>query len=418
MITAVSIAISVLALLVSFVRMPRLEVIRHSAVFFALGAGNIHIAVIALSVLLFVNNGYRPPFRSLKSAEIIILLMVALIASITLFSPVTARTVAKLLHLGLFIFILFQLLQELASAERIRFYLRSMTYAATAVAALGVGLSVVGITESPHIYLGRGSNEGSAFVTFMGLIPAMTLLLWDRRPHYLLLTGVMVLANVLAGSRANTALSAVMFAGAFYFMFNSRAIKVGMLAAAIGIIYQSRDVIGFQLDRQMNYSTLERIELTRYGWELWKQRPLTGWGWGSTSNLVPQASLVTGEYPHFHNTWVQILVEVGAVGWLMISLLAAFALRCLWVSMVTLRSPVVSAYVCFAVISIVWTGFFEALTFGADRIVLLLFTLPIMGYMTTIGLKAQHQARTAQAAMRRGQTATRDDVISATEPAR
>ena len=403
-ITAITIAISLLALLASVVRIPRLEFARHFAVLFALGAGNIHIAVISLSVLLFANNGFRPPHRQLGRTELITLVMVALVAGVSLFSPVSGRTITKLLHLGLFIFILFQLLQELASAERIHFYLRCMTYATTAVAVLGVALSVVGVTEVPHIYLGRGSNEGSIFVTFMGVLPAMTLMLWERRARYFLLAAVMAGAQLVAVSRANTVVSAVMMAGAFYFLVNNPLIKTAMLAVAGAILYKSRDLISLELEKQINFSALERLELTRYGWELWQQRPLTGWGWGSTSILVPKARLVTGEYPHFHNTWVQILAETGAVGWLMIGLFAWFGVRCVWIAMVRIQSPAVSAYVCFALIGIIWLGFFEALTFGADRMIQLLFTLPIMGYMTTIGLKGRREAEAATASANRWTT--------------
>lgn len=389
MLTALSIAISVMALLLSTLRSPQLEFPRTFLVFFALGAGNIYIAVVALSLLLFVNNGFRPPSRPIRRTELIVLGMVALIALISLFSPITERTITKLLHLVFFVFILFQLMNEFASPERIRFYLRCMVYAAATVAVVAIALSVVGLTEKPHIYLGRGSNEGSIFVTLMGILPALTLMLWERRPHYLLVAAVMAVAPVLAVSRSNTAVSAVMLAGAFYFFFNRPAIKAAMMIAAGVILYRSRDLLSLQLDSQMNYSALQRIELTRYGWNLWKERPWTGWGWGSTSNLVPRATLVEGEYPHFHNTWVQILAETGAVGCLIIGLFAWFGLRCVWISLVRVGIPAVSAYVVFALIGIVWLGFFEALTFGADRMIQLVLMMSIMGYMSTMGLQAR-----------------------------
>lgn len=392
MLTAVSIALSVVALLASMLRSPRLELPRHFLVFFALGAGNIYIAVVALSVLLYVNNGFRLPTRPFRRTELIVLGMVGLIALISLFSPITDRTIVKLLHLALFVFILFQLMDEFRSAERIRFFMHCMVYGAFAVAVVGISFSIVGITEKPHIYLGRGSNEGSIFVTLMGILPALTLMLWERRPHYLVLAGVMAVAPLLAVSRSNTAVSAVMLVGAFYFFFNRPAIKAAMLVVAAVILYRSRELISLQIDSQINYSALQRIELTRYGWDLWKERPWTGWGWGSTSNLVPQATLVEGEYPHFHNTWVQILAEVGVVGILLIALFAWFGLRCVWICLIRVQSPAASAFVVFSLISIVWLGFFEALTFGADRMVQLVLMMSIMGYMTTIGLQARRQA--------------------------
>lgn len=394
MLTALSIALSVAALLLSLLRSPRLELARHFLVFVALGAGNIYIAVVALSVLLFVNNGFRPPNRQFRRTELIVLGMVGLIALISLFSPITERTIVKLLHLSFFVFILFQLMEEFASPERIRLFLKCMVYAAFVVAVLGVGLSFIGVTEKPHIYLGRGSNEGSIFVTLLGILPALTLMLWERRWHYLPLAAVMAVAPLLAVSRSNTVVAAVMLAGSLYFFFNRPALKAAMLVAAGVIIYQARDLLSLQISSQMNYSALQRIELTRYGWNLWRERPWTGWGWGSTSNLVPQATLVEGEYPHFHNTWVQILAESGAVGVLMIGLFLWFGLRCVWIALARLRSPAVSAYVTFAFISIIWLGMFEALTFGADRMVQLVLMMSIMGYMTSLALDARRRAAT------------------------
>lgn len=399
MITALSIAISVLALMASAVQTKRFAFARLVLVLFALGAGNIHIAVVSFAVMLFVNNGYRLPSVRLARTELIVAGLVGLIVLVTFLSPITTRTLTKLLHLTLFMFILCQLLQELASSERIRFYFKGLVWAATAVAVIGMALGTVGITETPHIFLGRGANEGSIFLSLMGLLPALTLMLWERKPLYLVPCAVMAVAQLMAVSRSNTILAAVMLAAVIFFYFDSRVIKGLMFSAAAGVLYKSQELIGLQVEQQMNFSARERIELTRYGWELWLQRPYTGWGWGSTSELVPKALLVEQEYPHFHNTWVQLLAEVGFVGALLILMFAWFALRCIWIALRWSQSAAVSFYVVMAIAGIVWLGFFDALIFGADRLIMVLFILPTMGYMASISLAARHAGRAA------GQTA-------------
>lgn len=395
MITALSIAISFLALLASAVPTRRYAFARLVLVIFALGAGNIHLAVIALTVMLFVNNGFRPPAIRIQQTELIIGVSVGLIILVTFLSPVTVRTLTKLLHLSLFIFILLQLLQELNSSERIRAYLNAMVWAATAVATIGLALQLVGLTAVPHIYLARGGNEGSLYISLFGILPALALMIWERKPLYLAACGVMALAQVIAVSRSNTVVAGVLLAVALFFYFDSRAIKSAMLAAGAAILYRSQDLVSLSIERQMNFSARERIELTRYGWELWLQRPFTGWGWGSTSELVPKAVLVQQEYPHFHNTWVQLLAEVGVVGWLLVAMFLWFGLRCVWIALRWTRSAAVSFYVVGSMIGIGWLSFFDAFLFGADRFVMLLFILPIMGHMVSISLAAQRAARLA-----------------------
>lgn len=392
MITALSFAISFLALAASAIPTSRYAFARLALVMFALGAGNIHVAVLSLSVMLFVNNGFRLPSIRLARTELMVGVLVGLIVLITFLSPVTTRTLTKLLHLSLFIFILFQLLQELADSERIRFYFRAMVWATTGVAALALVLQLVGVTERPHIFIGRGANEGSTYLSLIGVLPALTLMIWERKPIYLAPCGIMAFAQLMAFSRSNSLLVGVMLGAVFFFYFNNRAIRAAMLAAVATIIYRSQDLLRIELESQMNFSTRERIELIRYGWELWLQRPYTGWGWGSTSELVPQAYLVEQEYPHFHNTWVQLLAEIGPVGWLLIAVFVWFGLRCIWIALRWARSSAVSFFVLMAMLGICWMGSFVPLVFGADRIVILLFVLPVMGYMTSIALAARRQA--------------------------
>lgn len=392
MITALSIAISFLALLASAVPTRRYAFARLFLVVFALGAGNIHLAVISLAVMLFVNHGFRPPTIRLRRTELIIGISVGLIIFVTFLSPVTLRTLIKLLHLSLFIFILFQLLQELSSAERIRVYLKALVWAGTCVAVTGLVLNQLGLMDYPHIFLGRGANEGSIYLSLLGILSALTLMLWERKLLYIAPCSIMAFAQVVALSRSSSILTGVMLAAAVFFYFDSRVIKGMMLTIAGLIIYKGLDLIGLEVERQINYSARERIELSLYGWELWQQRPFTGWGWGSTSELVPKAILVEQEYPHFHNTWVQLLVEVGFLGWVLIAMFVLFGLRCIWIALRWTHNPAVSFYVIMAMVGIGWLGFFEAMLFGSDRFVMLLLILPMMGYMTSISLWAQRNA--------------------------
>ena len=388
--TVITIGISLLALVLSMVRAAPLDPVRHFLVFFALGAGNIHLAVIALSVFLFVNNGYRLPEHVLRRAGLIIILMVILIIGITLFSPITERTVVKVAHLGLYIFILFQILQNLSTPGALASHLKYMSYAAVCIALVALALFQTGITQVPHIYLGRGGNEGSVFLTLMGVLPALALFLTERRKRFLIIALILVFVQYLCQSRSNYVISAGMILGALYFAFNSRVIKSALVLLAAAGAAMNLNMLTTRIEGQINFSALERLELARFGWQLWLERPLTGWGWGSTSELVPRASLTAIDYPDFHHTWLQLIVELGIVGWMLIAAFVAFALRCLWLSFVRVRDPAVSAYVLFATVGLIWLGFFEALTFGADRMIQVLFVLPFMGKLVEFGMQARY----------------------------
>ncbi|NOZ09836.1 MAG: O-antigen ligase family protein [Gammaproteobacteria bacterium] len=74
-----------------------------------------------------------------------------------------------------------------------------------------------------------------------------------------------------------------------------------------------------------------RIHLYRHGFNKWKERPLFGWGPGSSKWLIKkQARKELRQWPHLHNTYIEVLVRIGIVG-------ALFFVGILWLLLRTLH---------------------------------------------------------------------------------
>ena len=58
-----------------------------------------------------------------------------------------------------------------------------------------------------------------------------------------------------------------------------------------------------------------RAHMLIYGFKRWLEKPVLGWGVGSSRSLLAQDKIInTGDHPHFHNNYLELLVEQGIVG--------------------------------------------------------------------------------------------------------
>jgi O-antigen ligase len=84
-----------------------------------------------------------------------------------------------------------------------------------------------------------------------------------------------------------------------------------------------------------------RLGLYRFGFEKWQERPLLGWGPGAVKSLIadsqrpellqpPKTSGEPHPLDHMHNTYLELLVELGLVGALLLFSIAWLLLRGLW----------------------------------------------------------------------------------------
>ncbi|HEC12904.1 MAG TPA: hypothetical protein ENI80_06575 [Acidiferrobacteraceae bacterium] len=74
-----------------------------------------------------------------------------------------------------------------------------------------------------------------------------------------------------------------------------------------------------------------RAHLYRYGFNKWIERPLFGWGPGSSKWLIEkQAQKELRQWPHLHNTYLEVLMRLGIVG-------ALFFIGILWLLLRSIR---------------------------------------------------------------------------------
>src|SRR5690606_12866800 len=66
-----------------------------------------------------------------------------------------------------------------------------------------------------------------------------------------------------------------------------------------------------------------RTDIWLFAFDFWREKPLLGWGYGGIFSSDPNApgSIVRSNQwyiaPHFHNNYLQVLAELGAVGMLL-----------------------------------------------------------------------------------------------------
>lgn len=386
-------AISFAAFLLASFKVPGLDRLRHIAVFFALGAGQIHLAVLALMMLLFAENGYRPPRIVSRNVTITLSIIVNLIVIVTLLSPVSGRTVSELIQLFVYAVVFVMFTVYLRNPRRIEPLLKAMVVAATLFALLGIAGFQSGLSTAPHIYLGRGGNEGSFFLLVVGLVPALTLFVSDKRPIYILLAMIMLVAMAMATSRSNIVMGMCCLGSTVFFLIRSRWLRVLVLGVVIGAIYGSFFLLQVLFEQQQNYSFLQRIALYEAGWSLWLDRAWTGWGWGSTSVLAPQTNLTDLSFPHFHSTYIQFIVELGALGWVYN---AVWVVGLLWliIAAALFRSDATGGfYISQVSVTLLGSGVTEALFFGADRAVQVMLALALIGALIRRGRRLSMQRR-------------------------
>jgi len=172
--------------------------------------------------------------------------------------------------------------------------------------ANGVSLNMLGLLAL-HDYR-RGSLRGLKAVLLLAAVP-IAILATMTRAVWLTFAGTILALILVSGSRA------------------LRRAGVGMVLVAIAglvICLDSNEFDGTLRDRLEERGPVEyREAVYAGGWEMFLQRPLTGWGFNQMPAELPRHVSGYKEkllYPH--NTYLELLVEDGMVGlalylWLM-----------------------------------------------------------------------------------------------------
>ena len=389
MTSALSIAISILAILFAVLKIPTLQLQRTFLVLFALGAGQIHLAYLALTLFLFSELGYRFQHRLHRRSFAIFAGFYAYVLLVTITSPIDIRAVSETMQLLIYIFTFFQIQAVLFREGMTERILLMSAYASLVMACLGLLLESLGFTEAPAIFLERGGNEGSTFLLLMGVVPCIFFFMKTRKPKFLLIVLIITYAQFVATSRANYFLSGFCILSIFFFLINQLWIRI-----LISLIFATLTILNLPsilqiLEGEQNYSTLQRILLYDLGYKIASEHPWFGWGWGSTFKLVTANNLTDISFPHFHSTFIQFWVELGVFGLILNGL---WTLSLFWSVIKGCYSRIsneYNSYIALSSIVIFFSGFTEALIFGADRAVqvIILFAIYIKILKTKANFK-------------------------------
>ncbi len=122
-------------------------------------------------------------------------------------------------------------------------------------------------------------------------------------------------------SRAALGLSGIIILWRFFWLNKiNKKIKYGLLLVftAVFTLYLSRYLVTTDYflditDTQQNFSNLERISLLQQTWDLFVTHPF-GMGQGACNGIFMKSQYTVLNYPHPHNTFAHLMVELGFVG--------------------------------------------------------------------------------------------------------
>lgn len=361
--------ISFVALIAAILKIHGFALFRWSVIIFALGAGQIYFAVIALVLFLVVESKWRLSLHGHNKTAIAIAISFLAILIVTTQSTFTLRTYSELAQLCIYIFIFLLVISVVEGGEQISLILKASVLGSCYVSIAGYFTIYVGWQSLPDLFVGRGSNEGAVFLSLLGVAPAAAMFVRSRNLLYLGAAGVFCLIQLLATSRGSVAVSGMCILAAFYFVYPSRFLRLLFIVAGAYIAFANVDLITSLYEGQLNFSARERLILSEYGWALFQERFWTGWGWGSTFELASAAPTIGTDYPHFHNAYVQFVAELGILGLLLIFGFFYFFITGVISTNSKFVTPAAPALVAIFGIAIAIASISTATLFGADRAV-------------------------------------------------
>ncbi|MGX7951281.1 O-antigen ligase family protein [Tsuneonella sp. HG249] len=378
MLDYLSLAISAVAVLLALPIIPNIERARLAIVMVALGCGQIYIAILAFGFFMLAESKWRlsPGFSNFAYLWGFMLLLG--IGVTTAVVPTTGRTYNELAQLGMYVVLTLLTLTYLRSGEHLYRFLSAALIGSIGVAMLALASVLLGIQSPPSIFLARGANEGSIFLSLMGAVPAAILFVRSRNPFYILCLLLFVYVQYLATARGSLIVSGIAGLAAVFFVTRVFLLRAALIAIGLYLVINYTPLLNATYESNLNFSARERLALAQYGYWLWEQRPITGWGWGSTTYLAESASTTELVYPHFHNSYIQLMVEAGVIGLLIIATFVLACVRLGFLATVRYRQPAISVLVVTNAIALVVSGMFDAMLYGADRAIQVIILLSLM----------------------------------------
>lgn len=388
MLEILSLVVSVVALLFAPPLIPGIDRARLTLIIVGLGCGQIYLAVAAYALFLISESRWRLDTGISSFGYLLGFLLLVGIGVTTAVVPASGRALPELAQLALYVVLTLLTLNYLRDGEHIQRLLSAAVLGSLGVTLISFVSIALDLQSAPSIFLARGANEGSVFLSTIGAVPAAIMFVRTRNPFYLLCLLSFAYAQNIATARGSLLVTGIAGLGAGFFIWRQPFVRVLLVLTGLYLIATYVPLLSATYQENLNFSARERMALANYGYWLWEQRPITGWGWGSTTYLAQTASTTELVYPHFHNTYIQLLVESGVVGWTIVVLFLITSLRLSYTAMVRFGVPHLSALVVISALGLTVSGLFDAMLYGADRAVQVIILMSLMFRSVRIAEKA------------------------------
>ena len=375
--------ISSFAIIAALINIRSLLLIRLTTIIFALGSGQIYLSVISYIIFLFIEFGYKFRFYILKKHAIFLCITFSIIFFISLFNEINSKSIIEFFQLCLYVLIFIFTLNFINSEKRFFILLKAMFYGATINAIISFLISFSNLDSN---FITTGNNEGSFFLLILGFIPSYCLFISKKNPLYLITTFLNIYILYISTARASLSISFLIILISAFYYFNKEMKALFFSSLSILTIFYYEKIFNFDFLQQnlRNYSFIERLYLNAEGIKYWQQSPYIGWGWGSMTKLASQIDIpmdpdigIKVIHPHFHSTYIQLIVELGIFGILFSTLISYFCIKNAFKKDIFEDSLLISSYVRFSSIAIFFSGFTEAYIYGAYRFLPVIFLLSL-----------------------------------------
>lgn len=206
---------------------------------------------------------------------------------------------------------------------------------------LVANIARVVIVSATLFYIARiDLGRGGGFAAWMDnpntlaliLAPGMVIFMAgciERRPGWFIWHAAFLIvgAAIIWTTNARSTILWMAFSGVAFWIYRRGPAftSIALLAALATVLMWWEPIRDFTVDtlglnwsaRNVGISPLSgREEVWRLGWDLFLKRPVQGYGFGTTQELIRAESWRFTQFQggHFHNSYIEALVEVGLIG--------------------------------------------------------------------------------------------------------
>lgn len=291
----------------------------------------IYSNILALVLMAFIWMKFIITKRNLVINKLLIFQGIFIvICTFSYFTAIDPQLVlAKNTTLGLIFLLMLSLVNYVDSYEKLRKFILAFIYS-------GLIVSIDILINANFSELTRfGSNYGNVNAVGTGIaisaILCFYIILDEKKYHYLLFFAIMTITIFLTGSRKSIMFVVITIISTLYlrargsykdkikFLFISMAV-IGVLCYVLFKVPIFYEIIGKRMESMVSFvsgegtvegSINERALMIKFGFDVFKEKPLIGYGIDNYRILFGRAF---GNWTYAHNNYIELMVDTGLIG--------------------------------------------------------------------------------------------------------